>query len=127
MLLSTIYLTLLSYSLLFSLYIWAATLLAGDNGFGSDKSDLNDVNIAHTSYTGLHWFCKTKIKWKITVKANSAVFVNVRVEHLRLKYNVWSFIWVLFGEIKFQFKESSFPWSSFDTLDDGLPFEKVVL
>jgi hypothetical protein len=34
--------------------ITAATEFAGDDGFGSAKSDLIEVNIAQTSYIGDH-------------------------------------------------------------------------
>lgn len=121
MLLSTISLTLLSYSLLFSLYIWAAMLLAGESGFGSDNSDLTEVRIAHTSYTGLHWFCNTIIKKSLTVQTDSAVFINVRVEHLRLKHYIRSLVWVLFSELQVQLEQSALPWSSFNALDESLP------
>jgi hypothetical protein len=52
--LSTASLTLLSYSPLFYWNICAATLLAGESGFGSHRRDRIDVKIAQTSYTGLH-------------------------------------------------------------------------
>lgn len=66
--LSTTYLTLRSYSPLFSWNIWAATLLAGERGLGSQSKDLIDVSTAHTSYTGDHWLAKTKIKMEVLSK-----------------------------------------------------------
>ena len=50
---------------MFSLNSVAASVLAGDSGFGSESSDLTEVKIAQTSYTELHWFCNTKIKDKL--------------------------------------------------------------
>ena len=124
---STISLTLLSYSLLFSLYICAATLLAGDKGFGSDKRDLKEVNMAHTSYTGLHWFWRTKIRQQNTVKANTSVFVNVWMEHFRLEHHIRRLVGVLLCEFELKFEQSSLPWSSLDTLNDGFPLKQIVL
>lgn len=65
--LSTTYLTLLTYYPLFSWNIWAACAFAGDRGFGSQSNDLMEVRIAHTSYTGLHWFINTMIIYYRTI------------------------------------------------------------
>jgi len=50
--------TRFSYSRRFSLYSCAAIALAGEFGFGSLRSDCIDVNMADTSYVGLHRFCR---------------------------------------------------------------------
>jgi hypothetical protein len=49
------------------------------------------------------------------------------MEHFAFENYIWSLVWVVFSELKLQLEKTSFPWSSFNALDDGLPFEEVVL
>jgi hypothetical protein len=61
-----------------------------------------------------------------TVEADSAVVVDVGVEHLGNKLNLWRLCWVFLSELELQFKQTSIPRSALRTLDEGSPKKEVA-
>lgn len=60
-----------------------------------------------------------------TIKADTTIVVDVRVEHLGDKPDGGRFSWVLLSELQFEFKEATIPGSSFWPFDKGSPVVKV--
>lgn len=49
------------------------------------------------------------------------------MKHFWLENYIWGFVRVVFCEFQLKLEKSSFPWSSFDTLDDSFPFKEIAL
>lgn len=71
-------------------------------------------------------FEELKLDKENTVKANTSVLVNVRMEHFRLEHHIRRLVRVLLCEFEFKFEQSSLPWSSLDALNDGLPLKQII-
>lgn len=60
-----------------------------------------------------------------TVKADSTIVVDIWMEHLCEKLNIRWLSGIFLTKIKFEFKESSIPCSTFRSLDKGSPLIKI--
>lgn len=63
----------------------------------------------------------------ITIEADASVVVNVGVEHLGDKLDLWGFGGVILGKFEFEFKQASIPCSSLWPFNVSSPLEKVAL
>ena len=60
------------------------------------------------------------------VHANVPVIVNVRVEHFGEKLYLGGLAWVVFSEVKFQRKNSTFPDAVVGSKNHSFPFEQRI-
>lgn len=62
-----------------------------------------------------------------TIEADASVIVDVGVEHLGDKLDLWWFGGVILGKIELEFEQAAIPSSPLWSLDVGSPLEKVTL
>ena len=75
---------------------------------------------------GLHWFCRTELG-RCTVEADSAVVVDVRVEHLGQEPDLGRLGGILLREFQDHLEKPALPGGAFGALDEGGPSKEVPL